>query len=76
MLTLISCNGKDDDSKGPGPSVTSDEAVEIAKDNFNIITIDRVEIRHLSDEEFDEIPQEKITVVVNSNEKKFNYTSQ
>jgi uncharacterized protein YpmB len=98
MLTLISCSGEDDDLVRPsvGPSVTSDEAEEIAKDNFNIISINSVELRHLSNEEFDDIPyeeaknitpvyfiiqgidenQEEITVFVNSNEKKFNYTNQ
>ena len=42
-----------------GPSVTPDEAEEIAKDNFNIITINSVELRHLSDEELDNIPYEE-----------------
>ena len=54
--TLISCNEEDNDLVGPGPIVTSDEAEEIAKVNYNVITINSVELRHLSDEEFDDIP--------------------
>lgn len=54
MLTLISCNGEDNDFVGP--NVTSDEAEEIAKDNFNVTTIKSIELRHLSDEELDNIP--------------------
>lgn len=57
ILTLISCSGEENDMVGP--SVTSDEAEEIAKDNFNIITINSVELRHLSDEELDDIPYEE-----------------
>jgi len=57
ILILISCNEKDDDLLGP--SVTSDEAEEIAKNNFNISTINSVELRHLSDKEFDNIPFEE-----------------
>jgi len=57
ILILISCNEKDDDLLGP--SVTSDEAEEIAKNNFNISTINSVELRHLSDKEFDHIPFEE-----------------
>ena len=56
MLTLISCNEEDNDSVGP--TVTADEAEEIAKVNFNLITINSVELRHLSDEELDDIPYE------------------
>ncbi len=57
MLILISCSGKDIDLVGP--SVTLDEAKEIAKVNYNIITISSVEIKHLGDEEFDDIPYEE-----------------
>ncbi|AVK85172.1 hypothetical protein C3943_17370 [Lysinibacillus sp. B2A1] len=54
ILILISCNEKDEDLLGP--SVTSDEAEEIAKNNFKISTINSVELRHLSEKEFDNIP--------------------
>lgn len=54
ILILISCNEKDEDWLGP--SVTSDEAEEIAKNNFKISTINSVELRHLSEKEFDNIP--------------------
>ncbi|MGE7115074.1 hypothetical protein [Lysinibacillus sp. NPDC047702] len=37
----------------------SDEAEEIAKNNFNISTINSIELRHLSNEEFDNIPFEE-----------------
>lgn len=96
MLKLFGCSGEDDDLVAPGPSVKSDEAEEIAKNNFNIISVNSVELRHLSDDEFDDIPfdeaknitpvyfiihgidenKQEITVFVNSNEKKFNYTNQ
>lgn len=51
---LILINEKDEDWLGP--SVTSDEAEEIAKNNFKISTINSVELRHLSEKEFDNIP--------------------
>ena len=57
MLTLISCNEEDNDLVGP--TVTSDEAEEIAKVNFNLITINSIELRHLSDAELDGIPYEE-----------------
>ncbi|WP_375200407.1 hypothetical protein [Bacillus sp. RS11] len=57
MLTLISCNEEDNDLVGP--SVTADEAEKIAKENFNITTINSVALRHLSDEELDAIPYEE-----------------
>lgn len=93
MLTLISCNREE--NVLVGPSVTSNEAEKIAKENFNIIKINRVELRHLSDEELEENPyeeakdktpvyflikgidkkQEEITIFINSNEKRINYTN-
>ncbi len=57
LFILISCKEKDGDLVGA--SVTSDEANAIAMNNFNLFTINNVELRHLSDEEFDNIPFEE-----------------
>lgn len=57
ILILNSCKEKDDDLVGA--SVTLDEANAIAMNNFNLSTINNVELRHLSDEEFDNIPFEE-----------------
>jgi len=57
ILILISCKEKDGDLVGA--SVTSDDAKAIATNNFNLSTINNVELRHLSDKEFDNIPFEE-----------------
>jgi uncharacterized protein YpmB len=54
MFILISCNGD-----MVGPSVKQSDAIKIAKDNFNVKTVDKVELRHLTSEEINSMLSEE-----------------
>ncbi|ASS73921.1 hypothetical protein CIG75_02295 [Tumebacillus algifaecis] len=56
ILNNDSSNAEQNEIKGP--SVTRDVAVQTAKDFFQLIEVEKVELRHLTTEELKQMPME------------------
>ena len=58
LISALGCTIQEEELPVPGPSVTREEAIAVAKQTFGIIKVNQVEIRHLEPEEWAQVPEE------------------